>query len=163
MSLQGKKILTVPLIIISIAIWGYIIMRVIAYLTSPNEEIVEAINTDSSFNIENLQTEKKASGEFRYEKLERDPFKLTSNRIASNSEPQQIVETPFTPEPQLYYKINGIVMNETGGVVILEDLVENTVLFLKEGDSYKSIKIKHIAYTKVSLLEGKAEKEIEIR
>lgn len=163
MSMQGKKILTVPLIVITIAVWGYIIFRVVAYFTQAEDDSSIIINSDAGTELGSAQKETSSPEEFIYEELNRDPFKLTEYKKEPPPQPKiGFIEKPFLNEPEFYYKINGIVMNESGGLVILEDITDNSTHFLREGEQYKTIKIKRISNNKVTLSEKLVEKEIDV-
>ncbi|HEX2982186.1 MAG TPA: hypothetical protein VHO28_01445 [Ignavibacteriales bacterium] len=161
--MQGKKILTVPLIVITIAVWGYIIFRVVAYFTQPEEDSSVLINSEASADLGSIQKETSSQEEFIYEELDRDPFKLTEYKKEPPPQPKiGFIEKPFLSEPEFYYKINGIVMNGSGGLVILEDITNNSTHFLREGEQYKTLQIKRISNNKVILSEKSVEKEIDV-
>ena len=159
---SNKKVLAL-LTIAVIIIWGAIGYRSVIYFfsddNSANEiqlenDLVKSDLDNINFNLSETSVE--------YKKLARDPFLYTmpKNKPAKKSLVQKAAAK--TKIDTIDYRINGVIINDRSKMVILEDITNNSTLFLREGEKYKYIVIKKILNNSVLVLENKKRKEVLI-
>jgi hypothetical protein len=160
-----KNKLTVPLIIITFALWGLIIYKVINYLNSPGEDKSEMVidkNETASLPLRNnLQQEEALANST----IERDPFvfrKKQPVKPINEIVPIQVKKV-IPPKLLLNYVVNGIIINQKSKLVLFEDRTNNKTVFLREGEQYLSVRIKKIFTDKVVLIEDSIKKEIVVK
>jgi len=147
-----KNKLTLPLILVTILIWGFIIYNIVEYFNPTDDNPIEVAPDAYSSPSPKKQTIKSMYEEkIEYVKLDRDPF-----LFSKVEPPKQKIVKPVKAVPKtspLNYRISGIIINNKSKLVIFEDNTNNNTLFLHEGETYKDIKIKRIFDSKVELIE----------
>lgn len=136
---MSKNYIVTPLLIITVCIWAFIFYEIFNYLTNQDEE-----ENDENIILSNIDTlNYTVDGDIEYSYLNRDPFTLIKsiqekipviNMTNSNNYIEQ-------PKQKLNYKLLGLIIRNQKQTVILEDIVENNIVYLTEGSVYKSIKI----------------------
>lgn len=156
-TIKIKNKLAIPLLVATVIIWGMIILKIVEYFNSANDETMEVIVEDT-FNFVPHKNKETISPNVEFTKLKRDPFLIPSKEL-----PKQDIAKPSAIEtivPLMNYKITGVVINDKSRLVILEDITNHTTEFLHEGEIYKEIKILKITSTKVLIKEEGSKKEI---
>lgn len=171
--IRKKKNKFVWILLISvILIWGLVISHVISFFTGTGEDNSNEISVVQN-EVDKIFSNKKVDSKnenITYLKLNRDPFSFT-RKLNNNFSPTKKVKRPPILIKQLRnnihqnrteFRINGIIINPEGKLVIFEDLTNNKILFLKEGEVYNDITIKEIDKQKVILLQESEQKEISL-
>ncbi|MBZ0181148.1 MAG: hypothetical protein K8F60_01700 [Melioribacteraceae bacterium] len=139
-----KKRLTVAILIILIVVWTSVFWEVYRY--SQNDEKVFSYENK---NKESLFDELKITKVFQYSELSRDPFFQYKKK---NRNP--IVEKKVSLEKvnnRTNFKIDGLIKRGSNSVVVLRNLDNNEVVFLKKGDSYLDITVVEIQSKTIEL------------
>ena len=167
----NKKFL-IPLVIITIIIWGIIVKNIIAYYSNDSVEKTEVISLPE--NMEITDSVKKENSSFVntiYLSLPKDPFVFHDNpeRITKQeTKINRLSGKRFNPNngvspKSLNYSIKGIIINASNKMVLLEDRTENNTVFLRERDFYKNIRIKKINAGVVELEEDGSTKTVIVK
>jgi len=162
-----KKKLYWFLVLVTITIWGIIILKIVQFFANKDEYVIET--PDNLFYNKEVNSENLSIGTLiNYIELERDPF--TFSRTFKNESDRPInspnVESPLRNNDihnKIEYRINGVIINPESKLVIFEDVTNNKTLFLKEGDVYYNIVIKEIGKRKIVINEGNQLKEVFVQ
>jgi hypothetical protein len=177
MNKKKKNITIIPLLIITFVVWGVIIYKVIAHFKSGDDASPEVITNVASIADPVVRnTDNAGFIESEYVSLDRDPFVLKRiTKVNGNTEQNRLINHDVVqnlPQKQkidlsqinkIEYAINGVIINNESKLVILEDLTNKKILFMRKGDEYNDIIIKLIDLNKVTLTEKGITKEIEIK
>lgn len=147
---MNKKI-NIPLTLITICIWGFILYSLAEALWM-SDELNEVKIVDENIS---QKVEKKTNGdsEFEYYYLEKDPFNSKVNKtieINSNYIPNK--PPVVKQESRIKFMVTGIVINGDNKNIVLNDETNSNVVFLKEGESYQGLKIIRVSKQEVELL-----------
>jgi hypothetical protein len=151
-----NKLLTIVLAAAFILIWGIIIYKIVIYFTSLD-------NSDTELPADNpaviLKQEENRIATDNY-KISRDPFELYAVKTEKTLSGQETLalkaQRKFTK-----YKINGIIASAKSYLVILEDLTDKSVHFIRPGERYNEIKILKATPKAVTITVYEDVKEIE--
>lgn len=177
MSKKKKNIAFIPILLVTLIVWGVIIYKVIAHLKSSEDANPEIVtNTANVADPINRNSIKADIIETEYASLERDPFVLKGiSKVKDNKElngqtnsdvAQKLLQKQKADSPHLdkiQYTINGVIINKESKLVILEDITNKKTIFMREKEEYKDIIIKAIYLNKVVVTENGSKKEIEIK
>lgn len=146
-----KKKINIPLIIITIGIWGFILYSVIQAVWFNIDET--EIENDPVFSFRKNGNQPEDSMEFEIEKLSNDPFKSTIN----NSQDKMIPEITESIEPQfinppINFSVSGVVINGTSKKIVFNDNTHSNIVFLEEGDVYQNLKVLKISKNQVEFI-----------
>jgi type II secretory pathway component PulC len=161
-----KKKINIPLIIIVIVIYGLVTLKVIDYFISNDND--SNVNADNNDDITLVSTKKQSKlnsdNKFDFKELQNDPFTFTKIKKVRDSVRvhKKIVKKPPVFAPTLQFKIDGIIINNDRKMITLVDLSNNKTVFLREGETYSSIKIKSISKDKVEVVENGVTRGIEV-
>ena len=110
------------------------------------------------------QSKHELDDSFKFKDLLNDPFTFTKMKKANDTLKvyKKIVKKPPVFVPALQFKIDGIIINNDRKMITLVDLSNNKTVFLREGESYNSIKIKNISKDKVEVVENGVTMDIEV-
>jgi hypothetical protein len=174
--MMNKNITIIPLLIVTFAVWGVIIYKVIAHFKSGDDASPEVITNVASIADPKVRNADNAGFiESEYVSLDRDPFVLKRiTKVNGNTEQNRLINHDVVqnlpqkqkielPQNKIEYTINGVIINNESKLVILEDLTNKKILFMRKGDEYKDIVIKTIDLNKIILTEKGITKEIEIK
>jgi len=176
MNKKKKNIAFIPLMTVTFLVWGIIIYKVIDHFKSSNDRTSEIItNIASVVDPVNRNSVKNDVIETEYVSLDRDPFVLkrimkVNDNVGQNKQLNQSTFPRLKPiikteQPQIKfdYVINGVIINEESKLVILEDITNKKIIFMRVEDKYKDIVIKSIDVNKIVLNENGILKDIEIK
>lgn len=152
-----KNLLTIILSAAFIVIWGIVIYRIVIYFTSLNNTEADLLPDSPSISLK--QNENKISqGNY---KISRDPFELhviKAEKVLTEQEAAAVkAARKFTK-----YKINGVVASQKNFLVILENLADKSVHFLRPGETYNEIKIIKATPKLVTIMIYEDVKEVEL-
>ena len=160
--IKRQRKLTFPLIILVIIIWGIVLYRVIFYFSFTDEDMIiseDISNDNSSITEHNFSMQ----DTIPFIELSRDPFVFTKiEKPPINTHQEKKISTKKIP-PEFSYNINGVIINDKQRMVVIEDLSNHQTIFLREGDIYKSIKVRKIDTNILSLIENGEPKEVKIQ
>ena len=168
---QGKNKLLIPLIVVTIVIWGIIIYNIVGYYNSSGDNFPEIMVPTDDLDETDFQKQiSYGTTDVEYIQLVRDPFVFGKKHDAM----RQINTTPVKTKkekvisvasvtPAINYTISGTLINDASKLAILEDMTNRKTVFMREGESYLSIVIKEINRAKVVITENGVEKEISIK
>ncbi len=162
-----KKKINIPLIIVVIVIYGLVAVKAIDYFKSNGDDSNENSVTDEDVSmVSNSNMSKhELDDSFKFKDLLNDPFTFTKIKKANDTAKvyKKIVKKPPVFVPALQFKIDGIIINNDRKMITLVDLSNNKTVFLREGESYSSIKIKSISKDKVEVVENGISRDIEVQ
>jgi type II secretory pathway component PulC len=162
-----KKKINIPLIIIVIVIYGLVTLKVIDYFKFNDSD--SNVNADSNDDIALVSTKKQSkfssNNKFEFKELQNDPFTFATVKKVRDSVRvhKKIVKKLPVFVPSLQFKIDGIIINNDRKMITLVDLSNNKTVFLREGETYSSIKIKSISKNKVEVVENGVTRGIEVK
>ena len=163
MKSMGKKSKSIYVLLISVVIiWGIVIYKVSDFLLSArfdNMEIKEV--KDLSIDVTNHMPLSNSGHKGTYMKIKRDPFIFSNQGVPKKKIVSVINNKSYTE--QISYKPKGVIINNFSKLVILEDMSNDTTLFLRVGEQYEGIKILKISADYVRVLEGGKEKDFIIQ
>lgn len=170
MKLKDKKnIIVLPLILITLFVWGTIIYNIIAYYAAKKENNSETIDNKMNYQEENLKGPANdiCRTEMFYKELDRDPFTMKNPIVVKKKNESKIAlalhqQKVIPAKPEFKYKIIGTIVNSKSNLAILLDLDTEKTVYMREGDEYKGIEIRAIGSNKVIVSENKNTKEIQI-
>ncbi|MCF8355218.1 MAG: hypothetical protein K9H48_12270 [Melioribacteraceae bacterium] len=154
-----NKNLRLILFSLVIVIWGFVIFRILSYYEKNGSASITKsdINIDKDFNeIIPLKDS------IQFLRLKRDPFKISPKEkddVKKNIHPKV---TQSTKREELMFSINGVIINHDSKLVVINVENSSELIFLKEGEKYKSIKITGIFDDKVEYLYRNSRKTITI-
>ena len=161
-----KKKINIPLIIVAIVIYGLVAVKAIDYFKSNGDDSNEnsVTNEDVSMASNSNHSKQGLDDSFKFKDLLNDPFTFTKMKKANDSVKvyKRIVKKPPVFVPSLQFKIEGIIINNDRKMITLVDLSNNKTVFLREGESYSSIKIKNISKDKVEVVENGISRGIKV-
>ena len=162
---KPKNKLTYLLFAAVIFIWGTVANSIINYFSASGESEKELLINDEAGNqIAASSFEHRSEKEIEYSDLERDPFVLAFRPARENKNPKSVVKKQTVPQKEKFaYKIHGVIVNGKSKMVLLEDITEKTTQFLREGETYKNLKIKKITNAQVILTEDNETKTIMVQ
>ena len=157
----AKNKLTYGLVIIVIAIWGLILYELIMSFEFPDSKIDVTIKKSELVNFNDIDdiNEPIDIDTVQYIKFNRDPFSLVRTKKLYKERKKIVVKKP---EEIFQFRIEGILINNTSRMVILEDLGTKETLFLREGDSYKNVIVRKVNKGNVVLVNGGETKSFSI-
>ena len=162
-----KKKINIPLIIVVIVIYGLVALKAIDYFKSNDEDPKADSNSDEDLSlVSNLkQSKHELDDSFRFKNLLNDPFTFTKMKKTNDTVKvyKKIIKKPPVFVPSLQFTIEGIIINNDRKMITLVDLSNNNTVFLREGESYSSIKIKSIGKNKVEVVENGISRDIEVQ
>ncbi len=153
-NIKNKK-LNLLLIMILLIVWGAVLMRFFnseKIYSSPNSnyKINDHLENYSAANISVKDT-------FRNVNLSRDPFNYQFEKKVSNKS-KSIKNVVDENKKQFEYKINGLIMSGSSKVAVILDLNESKTIFLREGETYKDLKVRSIHKNEIYIRDGKGDK-----
>jgi len=127
-------------------------MRIFEYLTNKDEPKTEVIKQNF---IGKRKSNKQEIKFIKFEQNIKDPFRL--QKIYSSRQKTKKIKQPWSEKikPQLNFTIKGVIINTQSKMVIIEDLTNRSIHFLKERETYKTIKIIKITNKEITYLENK--------
>ena len=162
-----KKKINIPLIIIVIVIYGLVAVKAIDYFNTNGDDSNEnsVTNEDVSIVSNSNQSKHELDDSFKFKNLLNDPFTFTKMKKANDTVKvyKKIVRKPPVFVPSLQFKIDGIIINNDRKIITLADLANNKTVFLRERESYSSIKIKSIGKDRVEVVENGISRDIEVQ
>lgn len=162
--MKNNKIFLIPLLTITIAIWGFVSYNIIVGFSSSNDTHLN-INEDNvalpSANLYDI--DKISSQNLNYIKLKRDPFKDYGKRKTLGKTSNKKTIKKSRKDPPLNVSITGLIVNKKSKILVLENLDEKKTYFLREGDTYKNLRIKKITNNSVEYLKDGELLSIKIR
>jgi hypothetical protein len=127
----------------------------------PNQEVdLDTMQNDNLNSLISLNIT--SSDSFYYIKLNRNPFLFDKITEQTDKPKSPKVSGSISMNKPIRYKINGVILNNKRKIIILENLDESNTVFLREGESYKTILIKSILKNKIILIDGNEEKTIQL-
>ena len=149
-----------------IVIYGLVVLKVIDYFKSNSDDsnMNAAVEEDISLVSNSNQSKHELDDSFKFKDLLNDPFTFTKMKKANDTVKvyKKIVKKPPVFVPALQFKIDGIIINNDRKMITLVDLSNNKTVFLREGESYNSIKIKNISKDKVEVVENGISRGIKV-
>lgn len=147
-----KKKINLPLILITIVIWGIIIYSIaevaIFKVDDENRE---------DFSTEQIGGEDKneIKESFEYDYLQNDPFTLTHRKEVIRTTPNHLADKKelVKEQPIINFTIGGVVINGDKKNIVFNDQTNSNVVFLKEGDSYQGLKVVKVTKNQVEFLQ----------
>lgn len=147
-----KKKINLPLILITIVIWGIIIYSIaevaIFKVDDENRE---------DFSTEQIGGEDKneIKESFEYDYLQNDPFTLTHRKEVIITAPNHLADKKelVKEQPIINFTIGGVVINGDKKNIVFNDQTNSNVVFLKEGDSYQGLKVVKVTKNQVEFLQ----------
>ena len=162
-----KKKINIPLIIVVIVIYGLVALKAIDYFKSNDEDPKADSNSDEDLSLvsNSKQSKHELDDSFRFKNLLNDPFTFTKMKKTNDTVKvyKKIIKKPPVFVPSLQFTIEGIIINNDRKMITLVDLSNNNTVFLREGESYSSIKIKSIGKNKVEVVENGVSRNIEVQ
>ena len=140
-----KKRINIPLIIVVIVIYGLVAVKAIDYFKSNGDDSNDNSVTDEDVSLvsNSNMSKQELDDSFKFKDLLNDPFTFTKMNKANDTAKvhKKIVSKPPVFVPSLQFKIEGVIINNDRKMITLVDLSNNKTVFLREGESYSSIKI----------------------
>lgn len=138
-----------------IIIWGIIIMRVVNYFGS----LTDAEQDASIMETDTIDIENNKPIENNDFTLSRDPFNSRmriepADSVAFRKKANEI-------KTHTNFRIKGVISSSNRNIVVLENLSDNSVHMLKEGDKYNEIKIIRVFAKHVKIAIYDEEKSVE--
>lgn len=158
-----KKKINIPLIIITIAVWG-IILYSIAEIVWFKQESTGDVGSGFITNYDENKIEG-FSSEFHYKYLDKDPFKLktkvkTQKSIETKSLIKPVQNEQIVEDEWSNFTLSGVVINSGNKNIILNDHSNNEIIFLKEGEQYKGLKVAKVSKQQVEFIAVNSGKSI---
>lgn len=154
-----KKKINIPLIIITLGIWGFILYSVVQAVWFNIDETEQ--ENEPVFNFNKKENQSEDSMEFEIEKLSNDPFKSTIIKQQEEIIPEvtERIEQRFT-DPQINFSVSGVVINGTSKKIVFNDNTHANIVFLEEGDIYQNLKVIEISKNQVEFFNLDSRKPI---
>ena len=130
-----KKKINIPLIFVTIIIWGIIVYSVAEAVWFNAEKEPIADNTEN-YSFDKPQ-ESSLGSSFEFERIENDPFGLTQQK----------------KEPIIRFSVGGVLINGDRKKIVFNDETNSNVVFLKEGDSYQGLKVIKVTKKQVEFIQ----------
>lgn len=146
-----KKKINIPLIIITLGIWGFILYSVVQAVWFNIDETKIETEPVFSYNKNNKQYEDIV--DFEIEKLNNDPF--NSTRIETKEEIFSEVNEQIEPRfiyPPINFSVSGVVINGKSKKIVFNDNTHSNIVFLEEGDIYQNLKVIKILKNQVEFI-----------
>ena len=147
-----KKKINIPLIFVTIIIWGIIIYSVAeaVWFNAEKEPI-----TDNTENYNFGKPKESSYGSyFEFERIEHDPFGLIQKKIVLDTLKQIPVKTEIKQEePIIQFSVGGVLINGDRKKIVFNDETNSNVVFLKEGDSYQGLKVIKVTKKQVEFVQ----------
>ncbi len=147
---MNKKI-NIPLTLITIFIWGFILYNFTEALWLNAEP--EEVKIEDGIISQNVEKKNESDDEFQFHYLEKDPFNSKVNKTFEiNSDIVPTKPPEVKRENRINFTVTGIVINGDNKNIVLNDETNSNVVFLKEGQSYQGFKIVKVTKQEVELL-----------
>ncbi|MBE0539124.1 MAG: hypothetical protein IH620_05380 [Ignavibacterium sp.] len=147
-----KKKINIPLIFVTIIIWGIIIYSVAeaVWFNAENEPI-----TDNTENYNFYKPKENSFGSyFEFERIEHDPFGLTRGKKVLDTLKQIPVKAEIKQEePIIQFSVGGVLINGDRKKIVFNDETNSNVVFLNEGDSYQGLKVIKVTKKQVEFMQ----------
>lgn len=148
-----KKKINIPLIVVTIIIWGIIVYTIAEVIWfNIDEENIENQEPD-------LEYEKKmgtfSDPIFLFEYIDRDPFVSVQKKkieVKQNVAPTVTKEIKVE-EPLIKYSVGGVVINGENKKIVFNDETNSNVVFLQEGDAYQGLRVLKVTKYEVVFLQ----------
>ena len=148
-----KKKINIPLIIVTIIIWGIIVYSISQTVWfNASEEKGEVMMDNDSFDLKKNISPPQP---FVFELLEKDPFDLAYKKSVVEVKKIRIpIKLEAKREiPLIRFSVGGIVINGDRNKIVLNDETNSNVVFLKEGDLYQGLKVIKVTKNHVEFLQ----------
>ena len=154
--MKAKKVKTAMLITGTVLLWGNIFYYLYSNISTPVENSIKELKFSNS--ISSIQSIN--SDSVMGLNITRDPFNLTVSEapIHKPLPPAIILKKAFT----FNYKVNGVIINNSEKLILIEDEGTHQIYFLREGDKFNFLTIKKIEKNLVEVLEDRSPKQIKI-
>ena len=146
-----RKKINIPLIIITIGIWGFILYSIVQAVWFKIDETGSENEPVFSFN-KNVDRPSD-SAEFEIEILLNDPFRIKI--IKPNQEIVSEITKPIEQRlvnPPINFSVSGVVINGTSKKIVFNDYTHSNIVFLEEGDIYQNLKVLKITKGQVEFI-----------
>lgn len=158
-----KRISFILLITTVIVIWGIILFRITTHFLDNDDIQIDIANESLPLHPVAVNKKLDEPEEIGYITLEQDPFTFSDiikpeKKIAAKKNKIK----PLPPVETINYSIKGVIIANSGKMIIFNDESNSKTLFLREGEEYKYIKILKIDTKTVLLTEYKISKEVNI-
>jgi hypothetical protein len=146
-----------------VIVWGIIIFNIIDRLNDNDYEVIDD-NFAEKLNIyKEINDEDDIENETELYTLSRDPFLLKEIKKPVKKAPSRKKLKKEIKKPSLKFNVQGIIVNANQKLVIIEDLTNNTTVFLGKGDKHESITVLEIKDDNIVKLKVETEiREIKI-
>jgi hypothetical protein len=147
-----KKKINIPLIFVTIIIWGIIVYSVAEAVWFNAEKESIADNTEN-YNFDKPK-ESSLGSSFKFESIEHDPFGLTQQIKTVDTIKQTPVKTEINQEESIIqFSVGGVLINGDRKKIVFNDETNSNVVFLKEGDSYQGLKVIKVTKKQVEFMQ----------
>ena len=147
-----KKKINIPLIFVTIIIWGIIVYSVAEAVWFSLEKDPIAEDTED-YNFDNKK-ENSSGFTFEFESIENDPFGSTQQKKIIDTIKQIPVKNVIKQEePIIQFSVGGVLINGDRKKIIFNDETNSNVVFLKEGDSYQGLKVIKVTKKQVEFVQ----------
>ncbi len=158
-----KKKINIPLMVLTFIIWGIIVYSIAEAVwfgkENRGQEMTELVH---GFEENHTAT---SPQEFEFEYLDNDPFSLSvkeklkrnieSIPVSEPVQPKQVIE-----EETIQFAVSGVVINSDSKNIMMKDITNNEIVFLKEGDEYRGIKVVKVQKDQVEFIKINSGKQI---
>jgi hypothetical protein len=147
-----KKKINIPLILVTIIIWGIIVYSIAAAVWF-NVEDEQKKETSLDYNFDKKETSENSSFEFEY--IEKDPFGSTLRKmVVESTTNQNPVKIEIKKEESVInFSVGGVVINGESKKIVFNDETNSNVVFLTEGDLYQGLKVLRVTKNQVEFLQ----------
>jgi hypothetical protein len=150
-----KKKINIPLILVTIVIWGFIIYSVAEAVWFNAED--DRIKDNAFENNLEKRNESTQNSIFEFEYIDKNPFASThiEKKVNISTITQSTVKEFEREEPIIQFSVGGVVINGDSKKIVFNDNTHSNVVFLEEGDLYQGLKVIKVTKNQVEFLHLK--------